>query len=164
MGAASGVIHERPHKMAKGIIGLKDTRVCEIMTPRPKMVVLDVTSSLDKTRKLFMETGFSRIPVFEGKVDQIVGIVYFKDLFLKSTEGKTLRDLLKPVVFVPEVKNAYSLFREMLNKKFQTAVILDEFGVTAGFVALEDLIEEVVGEIQDELDEPVSGLKILDDG
>lgn len=171
LGASSGAISDRPHRMARGIIGLKETHICEIMIPRVKMVALDVGLSLDKARKVFIESGYSRIPVFEGVIDQIVGIVYFKDVFLKSGEtpgapesGKTLRELLKPAVFVPEPKNAYQLFRDMMTKKFQTAVVLDEYGATAGLVSLEDLIEEVVGEIHDELDESPLGLKYHDDG
>lgn len=164
MGNASGVLTDRPHRMAKGIIGLKETRICEIMIPRVKMVALDSSSTVENTRKIFIESGFSRIPVYEGNSDQIIGIVYFKDFFLQAADKKNLRDYLKPTVFVPEVKNAYELFREMLTRKFQTAVVLDEFGATAGFITLEDLIEEVVGEIHDELDEPTARIKFHGDG
>ena len=189
LGASSGVIRERPHRMARGIIGLKETRICEIMIPRVKMVAVDVSASLDKTRKLFVESGFSRVPVFDGNIDQIIGMIYFKDIFLgefplpgPSTsacppEGgpdktlpagsvtlKTTKGFIKPIAFVPEVKNAYELFQEMMKKKFQSAIVLDEFGATAGLVSLEDLIEEVVGEIHDELDEPISGLKLHENG
>jgi CBS domain containing-hemolysin-like protein len=164
MGNASGTITDKPHRMARGVIGLKETRVCEIMVPRPRMVALDVNSSLEKVRAVFLDSGYSRIPVYEQTIDQVIGFVYFKDILLGRAQGKNLRDILAKVSFVPEVKNGFELFREMLSKKNQTAIVLDEYGATAGIVTLEDLIEEVVGEIHDELDEPASRMKFHGDG
>lgn len=164
LGASSGVIRDRPHKMVRGIIGLKDTHISEIMVPRLKIAAMDAALPLDRARKSARESGYSRIPIYEGSVDKIVGVVYFKDLFLKGDDAGTLRDLASPPVFVPEMKNAYELFRDMKARNIQAAVVLDEFGSTAGIVTLEDLIEEVVGEIHDELDEPPIGIRFHDDG
>lgn len=163
-GAASGAIRERPHRMARGIIGLKQRSVCEIMKPRIALVTLEVSASLAQARKVFAETGYSRIPVYEGNVDHVVGVVYFKDLYLRAGEGTELRDLLSRPEIVPELGNAFELFQRMRRHNFQAAVVLDEFGSTTGLVTLEDLLEEVVGEIEDELDDAPSDLKVQADG
>jgi CBS domain containing-hemolysin-like protein len=163
-GAASGAIRERPHRMARGIIGLKQRSVCEIMKPRVALVALEVSTSLAQARKVFAETGYSRIPVYEGNVDHVVGVVYFKDLYLKASEGTSLRDLLSRPEIVPEMGNAFELFQRMRRHNFQAAVVLDEFGSTTGFITLEDLLEEVVGEIEDELDDSPAELKVQADG
>lgn len=163
-GAASGAIRERPHRMARGIIGLKERNICEIMRPRLAMVTLDVSASLAQARKVFAETGYSRIPVYEGNVDHVIGIVYFKDLYLKPGEGTGLRDLLSKPEIVPEMGNAFDLFKQMRHRNFQAAVVLDEYGSTSGIVTLEDLLEEFVGEIEDELDESPSEMKFNADG
>lgn len=153
MGASSGTLRERPHRMARGIIGLKDTRVCEIMIPRVKMTAFDVNLPLTRAREIVRESGFSRIPVYEGSIDQVTGMVYFKDLFLKGRQAVSLRELAKPPLIVPETKSVYALLRLMQKTKIQVAVAIDEYGATAGLVTLEDILEEVVGEIHDELDE-----------
>lgn len=164
LGASSGAIREKPHKMARGIIGLKDRNVAEVMIPRVRISALDVSMPLEKARKSALECGYSRIPVFEGTIDQIIGVVYFKDLFLKSGPISSLRDVMIPPLFVPEMKNAHQLLQEMRKRKFHLAVVLDEYGSPSGIVTLEDLIEEFVGEIHDELDEPMIGVKLNPDG
>lgn len=164
MGASSGVLRERPHRMARGIITLKETRVCEIMIPRVKMTALDVNLPLSRARTFARDCGFSRIPVYEGSVEQIVGVVYFKDLFLKSEEVSSLRELIKPPLFVPETMSASELLSDMRRRSAQMAIVLDEYGVVAGLVSLEDLLEEVVGEIHDELDEGTLPWRWNDDG
>lgn len=163
-GASSGVLREKPTRMARGIIGLKDTRLCEIMIPRPRLVALEVGTPIEKARKLVMEGGYSRIPVYEGRIDQVIGFLYFKDLFLRQQQPGSLRELLAPAVFSPEMKNAFEQLREMRRDNFHAVIILDEFGSLSGLVTLEDLLEEVFGEIQDELDEPVTALKTNNDG
>ena len=175
MGASSGVLRERPHRMARGIITLKETRVCEIMVPRMKMTALDVNLPLSQARSFARECGFSRIPVYEGSLEQIVGVVYFKDLFLKgegapSLEGSpvpgasALRDLVKPPIFVPETMSASELLGDLRRRNAQMAIVLDEYGALAGVVSLEDILEEVVGEIHDELDEGTLSWRWNDDG
>ncbi|MBF0545845.1 MAG: HlyC/CorC family transporter [Candidatus Riflebacteria bacterium] len=163
-GASSGTIRERHHRMARGIIGLKETRVCEIMIPRVKVIALEASASINTARSLVKECGFSRVPVFEGNIDQIVGVIYFKDLFLEMEKLVSLKQITKKPLFVPESKNALELFKEMRIKNTQTAVVLDEYGATGGFVTLEDLLEEVVGEIRDELDESTTSWKRNLDG
>ena len=163
-GASSGAIHERPHGMVKGIIGLKDKNVSEVMVPRPRLAALEEKTSPNEAKKLVLDSGFSRIPVYSGTIDQVVGVLYFKDLFLRSEEALSLKELVSSPIFVPELRNAYALFCEMRLQNYQIAVVLDEFGSTSGIVTLEDLVEEVVGEIQDEFDKPVFGLKHHSDG
>lgn len=163
-GASSGVLREKPTRMARGIIGLKDTRLCEIMIPRPRLFALEVGTPIEKARKLVVEGGYSRVPVYEGRIDQVVGFLYFKDLFLRPQQASSLRELLSPAVFSPEMKNAFEQLREMRRDNFHAVIILDEFGSLSGLVTLEDLLEEVFGEIQDELDEPVTSLKANNDG
>jgi CBS domain containing-hemolysin-like protein len=163
-GATAGIISDKPHRMARGIINLKDTKVSEVMVPRTGIEALDIAWPMPRIKKVLAESGYSRLPVFEGSIDHIVGMVYFKDVLLHGFDQQEVRKVMGPVMFVPEVKSAYRLFRDMLTRQFQAAVVLDEFGAPSGFVTLEDLIEEVVGEIHDELDEPVAGIKVHADG
>lgn len=164
MGASSGVLRERPHRMARGIIALKETRVCEIMVPRVKITALDVSLPLPRARTFARDCGYSRIPVYEGSVEQIVGVVYFKDLFLKGEEATSLRELVKPPIFVPESMSASELLSDLRRRSAQMAIVLDEYGVVNGLVSLEDLLEEVVGEIHDELDEGTLPWRWNEDG
>jgi len=163
-GASSGVLRDRPHRMARGIIGLKERNICEIMRPRMAMVTLDVSATLAQARKVFSETGYSRIPVYEGNVDHVIGFLYFKDIFLMGAETKPLRELLSGVIVAPEMSSAFDLFHQMRVQSFQAAIVADEFGSTTGMVTLEDLIEEVVGEIEDEFDESPAEIKFNSDG
>ncbi|MBF0409205.1 MAG: HlyC/CorC family transporter [Candidatus Riflebacteria bacterium] len=161
-GASSGVIREKHHRMAKGIIGLKDTHVCEIMIPRVNMSAINVDAPIDEAIEQVRESGYSRLPVFDNNIDQIVGVVYFKDLLFR--EGESMKQIMKLPMFVPESKNAYELFKDMRTNNNQTAVVLDEYGSTAGFLTLEDLLEEVFGEIHDEHDENTTLSRVKADG
>ncbi|HOY66268.1 MAG TPA: CNNM domain-containing protein [Candidatus Ozemobacteraceae bacterium] len=163
-GASSGVLREKPTRMARGIIGLKSLRLSDIMIPRPRITALEVNLPLSRARRLVMEGGYSRVPVYEGKIDQIVGMLYFKDLYLRPEEPATLREILSPPVFVPESRNAFEQLQEMRRENYHTVIVLDEFGSLSGLVTLEDLLEEVFGEIQDELDEPITSVKAHADG
>ncbi|MBF0499965.1 MAG: HlyC/CorC family transporter [Candidatus Riflebacteria bacterium] len=164
LGASSGTLRERPHRMARGIISLKDTRVCEIMIPRVKVTAFDVNLPLIRAREIIRESGFSRIPVYEGSIDQVMGVVYFKDLFLKEGSIVSLRELASPPLVVPETSSAYDLLRLMQKKNIQVAIAVDEYGATAGMVTLEDVLEEVVGEIHDEHDDGTLPWRFNDDG
>lgn len=163
-GASSGVLREKPTRMARGIIGLKSLRLSDIMIPRVRIMALEVNVSIAQARRLVMDGGYSRVPVYEGKIDQIVGILYFKDLYLRPREPATLREILAPPVFVPESRNAFEQLQEMRRGNHHAVIVLDEFGSLSGLVTLEDLLEEVFGEIQDELDEPVTSVKANPDG
>ena len=163
-GLSSGTIEESSSEMAKGIIELSETAVKEIMIPRPRVLALELGTPIDQARKTVIESGFSRVPVFDREIDQIVGILYFKDLFLKGDKIENLSEILLKPMFVPEMKPAIELFREMREKAAQVAIVVDEYASVCGIVTFEDLVEEVVGEIHDEYDKPGKKIKFNDDG
>lgn len=163
-GAASGIIRADTTEMARGIIELKDRNVSEIMIPRMAIVAIEENTSLEEARKIVLKSGFSRIPIYSSEIDHIVGILYFKDLFLRSDGAKSISELMTRPLFIPEMKVASELFKEMKAKKIQVSIVLDEFGSVSGLVTFEDLIEEVVGEIHDEFDKTEESVKQLDDG
>ena len=156
VGAREGVVDRTEREMIHGVFELEDTLVREVMVPRPDMFCVDVATAKDRVLDLLRENLHSRVPVYEGTVDQIVGILYAKDL-LPHLRGLPpdfdLRAHLHPPYFVPESKRADALLREFQAKKLHLAVVVDEYGGTAGLVSLEDLLEELVGEIRDEYDE-----------
>jgi CBS domain containing-hemolysin-like protein len=138
---------------------LTRTDVSELMTPRASIVSLPSTVSAAEAAATFRRTGLSRVPVFEENRDDIVGILYAKDLFARMTEARTIyaispRDFVQPALFVPESKNAYDLLEEMRIERRHFAIVLDEYGSVAGVVSLENLLEELVGPIDDEHDIP----------
>ena len=143
--------------MIHAVIELGDQRIHEVMVPRIAMVTLPATASMDEAIDTVIEGGHSRIPVYEETIDEIMGILYAKDLlpFLKGsvTERPSLRSLLRTPVFVPESMSVDDLLHEFQRRKVHIAIVLDEYGGTAGLVTIEDLLEEIVGEIQDEYDE-----------
>jgi CBS domain containing-hemolysin-like protein len=140
-------------------VALTRTDVGELMTPRSSIVSVPSTVSAAEAAATFTRTGLSRVPVFEESRDDIVGVLYAKDLFARMTESRapyaiSPRELARPVVFVPESKNAYDLLEELRAQRTHFAVILDEYGSVAGLVTLEDLLEQLVGPIEDEHDSP----------
>ncbi|MCI0549287.1 MAG: hemolysin family protein [Candidatus Rokubacteria bacterium] len=155
-GAREGVVERTEREMIHKVFELEDTLVRQIMVPRPDMFCLDVATPPDRVLDLLRENLHSRVPVFEGSVDQIVGVLYTKDLlpYVRGLpSGFDLRTALHPPYFVPESKRADALLREFQAKRLHLAIVVDEYGGTAGLVSLEDLLEELVGEIQDEYDE-----------
>ena len=163
-GVSSGTIHKDSNRMAAGIIGLRETIAREIMIPRTQVLAFDVDTPVEEIKKQVLSSGFSRVPIFEGEIDRVVGMLYFKDLFLKDLTSISVREMISEPMFVPETKSAFELFREMRLNSVQIAVVVDEFASMSGIVAFEDLIEEVVGEIHDEFDKPKDDLKFNDDG
>jgi CBS domain containing-hemolysin-like protein len=156
VGAREGVVERSEREMIHKVFELEDTLVREVMVPRPDMFCLDVTTEPAQLLPLLREQLHSRVPVYEETVDQIVGVLYTKDLLpylsgLPADFG--LRPHLHPPYFVPGSKRADALLREFQAKKLHLAVVVDEYGGTAGLVTLEDLLEELVGEIRDEYDE-----------
>ena len=150
-----GAIEEDERKMIRGVFGLEETAVREIMTPRIDIAALDTESTAEEAVKLIIDRGFSRIPLYEKNADTIVGIVYVKDLFRYLAGGKlppALRDIARPAFFVPESKRVDDLLTEMRKQRVHMAIVVDEYGGTAGLVTIEDLLEEIVGEIEDEYD------------
>jgi len=155
-GGEQGILEAEEEQMIHAVIELGDRRLHEVMTPRIAIVALPATASLEEAIDRIVEEGHSRIPVFETTVDEIVGILYAKDLlpFLKPNDGErpALRSLLRTPVFVPESMTIDDLLHEFQRRKVHMAIVLDEYGGTAGLLTIEDLLEEIVGEIQDEYD------------
>ncbi|MBR5321410.1 MAG: HlyC/CorC family transporter [Clostridia bacterium] len=167
VGGEKGVIEDTQIEMINNIFEFDDIDVADIMTHRTDMVCIDEDEPLSEAVKLSIENGFSRIPVFEEDPDKIVGIVYIKD-FLKYVgtnlpKTKTVKDMMHPVYCVPETKRCGELFTEMTEKRVQIAVVIDEYGGTAGIVTLEDLLESIVGNIQDEYDQEDEEISIIND-
>ena len=155
-GGEQGVLEAEEEQMIQAVIELGDRRLHEVMVPRVEMVGLSADATLDEALDAIVAEGHSRIPVYEDSVDEIVGILYAKDLlpFLKhgAAERPVVRSLLRPPVFVPESMSIDDLLHELQRRKVHIAIVLDEYGGTAGLVTIEDLLEEIVGEIQDEYD------------
>jgi magnesium and cobalt exporter, CNNM family len=161
-GERSGVLEEGEREMIENIIDLGDTRSVEVMTPRIDLVSLDAGSPVNEARRIAVESGHSRIPVFEGNRDQIVGILHVKDLLEHQENGdqQVVRQLMRNAHFIPETKNVGELLREFKELKTHIAIVLDEYGGTSGLVTMEDILEEIVGEITDEFDEGEDELSI----
>ena len=156
---------QEERKLLKSIVDFGDTLVREVMTPRPDIVAIDADATLDDLRALFREQEYSRIPVFRDNLDNILGLVYVKDLVLLGDTLKgdaPITNHLRPAHFVPETKLVSELLREFQQQRIQSAIVLDEYGGTAGLVTLEDLVEEIFGEIRDEYD--VEAEPVMDEG
>ncbi len=155
-GGEQGVLEAEEEQMINAVIELGDRRVHEVMVPRVAIAAVDADATLSEAIDLVVEVGHSRIPVYHDSIDEIVGILYAKDLlpYLKPDAGPRppLRKLLRPPVLVPESMTVDDLLHEFQRRKVHIAVVLDEYGGTAGLVSIEDLLEEIVGEIQDEYD------------
>ena len=156
VGTREGVVERTEREMIHGVFELENTLVREVMVPRLDMFCLDVTTPPARILDQLRENLHSRVPVFEGTLDQIIGVLYTKDLLplLRGLPpGFDVRAHVHPPYFVPESKRADALLREFQAKKLHLAIVVDEYGGTAGLVAMEDLLEELVGEIRDEFDE-----------
>jgi putative hemolysin len=155
-GGEQGILEAEEEQMIHAVIELGEQRVHEVMVPRIAMVSLPVDATINDAIDTIVAEGHSRIPAYETTIDEIIGIVYAKDLlpFLKQAapDPPPLRTLLRPPVFVPESMSVDDLLHELQRRKVHIAIVLDEYGGTAGLVTIEDLIEEIVGEIQDEYD------------
>lgn len=142
-------------KLLRSVVDFGDTLVREVMTPRPDVVAIRAEASIDDLRALVRDQEYSRLPVFRENLDNIVGLVVVKDLIQlrePMAEGSKVTDLMRPAAFVPETKRVADLLREFQQKRFQLAMVVDEYGGIAGLVTVEDLVEELVGEIRDEYD------------
>ena len=156
VGEEVGAIEKDEKEMISGIFEFGETDVKEVMVPRIDMKCISAEESIEAARKLILETGHSRIPVYEGSIDNIIGILYAKDLLRylnsKKAKPKSLREIIRPAYFVPETKKLDDLLREFQQNRVQIAIVVDEYGGTAGMVTIEDILEEIVGEIKDEYD------------
>jgi putative hemolysin len=166
VGASEGVVEREEREMIHKVFELEDTLVRSIMVPRTDMFCLDIDAPVDDILPALRENLHSRVPVYEGSIDVVVGILYTKDLLRymgRLPADFDLRSHLHPPYFVPETKRADALLQEFQAKRLHLAIVVDEYGGTAGLVSLEDLLEEVVGEIADEYDEPERLIQRLDE-
>ncbi len=167
-GSETGGIEEDEKEMIHGVIELAETKTHEVMVPRIGIRAVDVNDPMDEVLDLIIRAGHSRIPVYEENLDNVVGILYAKDLlpYLKRNGGPPpdldLRRLVRPAVYVPETKAVDELLHEMQIAKRHIAIVVDEYGGTAGLITLEDVVEEIVGEIQDEYDTEESLVETLE--
>ncbi len=155
LGEEVGIIERDEKEMISSVFEFGDTLVREVMVPRPDIMAVPVTMGLPDLLKFFREDGHSRFPVYDGTLDKIVGIIYVKDMLARLEEIKDnfqLSALLRPAYFVPETKKLDDLLREFQKRKLHMALVVDEFGGVSGLVTIEDLLEEIVGEIVDEYD------------
>ncbi len=154
-GKETGAIDSNEHELIQNVFEFNERVVKNIMIPRTKISAVDVNTNKEKLLDLIITEGYSRIPVYDEVIDKIVGIVHAKDMLprLVRNEEIVLRDIIRKPYFVPETKKINDLMAELQQKRIQIAIVLDEFGGTAGMVTLEDIVEELVGEIQDEYDE-----------
>lgn len=148
-----GEIDKEESDLIKSAIEFNDLEVGDIFTPRIDIVATPKDATHEDIHKLFTESGFSRLPVYDGDLDNVVGILYYKDFYTK--EFASLDEIIKPVIYVAKTQKINDLLKELQNKQRHLAVVMDEFGSTAGIVTLEDIVEEIVGDIWDEHDEKV---------
>ncbi|TAM88611.1 HlyC/CorC family transporter [bacterium] len=157
VGAEQKVLEEREREMIHSIIEFGDTIVREVMTPRPDIIAVERSMLATRALELVIKEGYSKIPVYEGTIDNVAGVVHERELLIALANGTlahvSLASLMRAVEFVPENKRVSEMLREMQRGKYSLAVVVDEYGGTAGLVTLEDLLEEIVGEIRDEHDE-----------
>ena len=161
------VIEEEEREMIHSIFEFGDTILREVMVPRPDMVAVPRETPLQEVLELILHSGFSRIPVYDGTIDEVVGLAYAKDVLSRLHDGqadKPLAEILRPAPFMPESMRAAECLREMRRRKSHMVIVIDEYGGTSGLVTLEDLLEEIVGEIADEYDREEPNVEPLPDG
>lgn len=163
----SGVLEESQKEIINNLFEFDDITVSDVMNHRTDIVAVETTEKLDAVLKIAIDKGFSRIPVFDEDLDDIVGIVYVKDLLKyvgrKLPEKVTVRSIMHEAYHIPQTKRCSELFNEFIEKRIQMAIVIDEYGGTAGIVTLEDLIEEILGNIQDEYDDEEEEISVLNE-
>jgi magnesium and cobalt transporter len=166
VGTREGILEPEEGEWLWGIVGFGDTLARSVMTPRIDMICAPVDSTVDALAERFIESGHSRIPVYEDSIDHIIGILHIRDVLraVRSPEPPPVRDLLKPPLFIPETKPLSELLKELQARFQQVAIVVDEYGGTAGLVTVEDLLEEIVGEIMDEHEALAAELEPLENG
>ncbi len=165
-GAEEGLIEEDDRKLIHSVVAFGDKRVREVMTPRPNIVAIDADRPLEDLRQLVINEQYSRVPVFEGSIDNVLGFVHVRDMFeLEEDEraSRSVREMARTIRPVPETKLVSDLLREMQENGQHMVIVVDEYGATAGLATMEDLVEEIVGEIRDE-HEPASDFIAEPDG
>jgi CBS domain containing-hemolysin-like protein len=152
-GEEEGIIQEADRELIQSVVEFADKTVREVMTPRPRIVAIEANRTLEDLRELVIHEQYSRIPVYEQTIDQIIGFVHVRDMFELDEEdraGRLVKELIRPIRFVPETKRVNDLLREMQQDGAHMAIVIDEYGNTAGLATMEDLVEEILGEIHDE--------------
>jgi CBS domain containing-hemolysin-like protein len=148
-----GIIEQDEARLIEQVVEFGDKRVRDVMTPRPEVVAIPARATLEEFRRRVIETKFSRLPAYEKSLDDIAGIVMARDMLEvpdRDASRRTVRELMRPALFVPEMKFGSELLKEMQRKNQQMAVVIDEYGLLAGVVTIEDLVEEIIGEIGEE--------------
>jgi CBS domain containing-hemolysin-like protein len=165
-GAKRGVLTKTEEELISSIFEFSDTSAREIMVPRTEVVAIEDTTDREKLIRIVIEEGYSRIPVYHETIDNIIGIIYTKDLIslLEHRDLIILHDIIRPALFVPEQIKISKLMRDLQQQKIHMAIVVDEFGGTQGIVTMEDILEEIVGEIHDEYDEVVKEVEQATDG
>jgi putative hemolysin len=152
-GEEEGIIEKDDRKLIESVVAFGDKTVREVMTPRPKIVAIEASRTLDDLRELVIHEQYSRIPVYEQTIDHIIGFVHVRDMFELDEEDRLhrrVKELVRPIRFVPETKPVSDLLREMQADGAHMAIVVDEYGNTAGLATMEDMVEEILGEIHDE--------------
>ncbi len=153
MGEAEGILEEKDRELLETMFEFGETKAGEIMTPRTEIVALPIDSTVKNARDLIIEEKISRLPVYREAIDNIEGVIYVRDLlnaWSEDNEHQTIETLLRPAYFIPETKPAAELLKNMQLERVQIAIVIDEYGGVAGLITMEDIIEEIVGEIEDE--------------
>jgi len=165
-GSLSGAIDKTEHELIKSILQFSDITAKEIMVPRPDIVALDISMSRDVLVRKVIEEGYSRLPVYKGTIDHVIGVIYSKDLLslLEHRSLIILQDIIRPAYFVPESKKISQLLHEFQQNKVHIGIVVDEYGGTEGIVTMEDIVEEIVGDILDEYDEVRKSVEQAGDG
>jgi len=152
-GEEEGIIEKDDRKLIESVVAFGDKTVREVMTPRPKIVAIEAIRSLEDLRELVIHEQYSRVPVYERTIDNIIGFVHVRDMFEldeAARQGRLVKELTRPIRFVPETKPVNDLLREMQHDGAHMAIVIDEYGNTAGLATMEDMVEEILGEIHDE--------------
>jgi putative hemolysin len=169
VGEEAGILEKKEKEMINNIFEIGNITVAEVMVPRIDMIYLEEESTLDDALNRIMDYGYSRIPIIRDTIDNVIGILYAKDLLIYSrqVEGNKekfdIKNLMRPAYFVPESKKVDDLLKEMQKQKLHIAIVLDEYGGTLGLVTIEDILEEIVGEIFDEYDDEINLIERLSD-
>jgi len=153
--------------MLQNIFRICNTQIKDILIPEPDMIIIEAQTPIDEALQLFTRCQFSRLPVYDGKEDNIIGILYQKDIFIPLQKGeykKPIKDIARPVVFVPESMKVNQILKYFKDKQIHMAIVLDEHGAIAGLVTLEDVLEGIVGEIKDEHEINSNKIVPLEDG
>jgi len=152
-GTEEGLIAEEDRELIQSVVEFGDKVVREVMTPRPNIVAISADSTLEQLRQVVITEQYSRFPVYEQNIDQVIGFVHVRDMFeleKAQRERRTVRELVRPIMFVPETKPVHDLMRQMQQENSHMVMVVDEYGNTAGLATLEDLLEVIIGEIRDE--------------